>query len=74
MKKDFNKKQILRSKSGVFVMSDGTGLHTVLNTDYLSFSGVCLFDPSGAYKCGDFCKSFNPDLFEEVDFAIFDPR
>lgn len=74
-KPDFDKRQLLVSKSGMVVLSDGTGLHVCDGHVGQSFSGIVLFDPhlpDGLFEPGKFCKTLVPERFEaEVPSIIF---
>lgn len=78
MVKDFSKKQVLRSASGMLVLSDGTGTHLTSADSFWCFSGTVLFDPLDPFgargTCGAFCKTLDPGLFEPVRMQFFLPE
>ena len=67
---DFKKRQLVVSKSGLLVFTDGTGLFTLQGLQYETFSGVVVCAKTKIapdLADGTWSNHFCPDAFEKFD-------
>lgn len=73
MEVNFDKKQLVVSRRGAVVLTDGTGTWTRTGADYVAFSGTVVYadSTSSGLQVGEWSNYFNATKFKLLDTSIF---